>query len=56
MRVATMLRIENLHATVAGKPILNGLGLALDAGEIHLQGEGSPVQKLPGISLPGTVG
>ncbi|MEA3054248.1 MAG: Fe-S cluster assembly ATP-binding protein [Sphingomonadales bacterium] len=30
-----MLKIENLHATVAGKPILNGLSLALDAGEIH---------------------
>jgi len=30
-----MLRIENLHATVAGKPILNGLTLTLPAGEIH---------------------
>jgi Fe-S cluster assembly ATP-binding protein len=30
-----MLRIENLHATVAGKPILNGLTLAANAGEIH---------------------
>ncbi|HEX8574286.1 MAG TPA: Fe-S cluster assembly ATPase SufC [Allosphingosinicella sp.] len=30
-----MLRIENLHATVAGKPILKGLTLALNAGEVH---------------------
>jgi Fe-S cluster assembly ATP-binding protein len=30
-----MLRIENLHATVAGKPILKGLSLAVKAGEVH---------------------
>ena len=30
-----MLRIENLHATVAGKPILNGLSLHVPAGEVH---------------------
>ena len=30
-----MLRIENLHATVAGKPILNGLTLSVPAGEVH---------------------
>ncbi|MEG3154357.1 Fe-S cluster assembly ATPase SufC [Sphingomonas sp. RB1R13] len=30
-----MLKIENLHATVAGKPILNGLSLTVPAGEIH---------------------
>jgi Fe-S cluster assembly ATP-binding protein len=30
-----MLRIDNLHATVADKPILNGLSLTLNAGEIH---------------------
>ena len=30
-----MLRIENLHATVAGKPILNGLTLSIPAGEVH---------------------
>jgi Fe-S cluster assembly ATP-binding protein len=30
-----MLRVENLHATVAGKPILNGLTLALNPGEVH---------------------
>ena len=30
-----MLRIENLHATVADKPILNGLTLTVPTGEIH---------------------
>jgi len=30
-----VLRIENLHAEVDGKPILKGLSLALNAGEVH---------------------
>jgi len=30
-----MLKIENLHAEVDGKPILKGLSLSLNAGEIH---------------------
>ncbi|MBV8686058.1 MAG: Fe-S cluster assembly ATPase SufC [Alphaproteobacteria bacterium] len=30
-----MLNITNLHATVAGKPILKGLSLEVNAGEIH---------------------
>jgi Fe-S cluster assembly ATP-binding protein len=30
-----MLRIENLHATVDGKAILNGLSLEIGAGEVH---------------------
>ena len=30
-----MLRIENLHATVAEKPILKGLSLSVNAGEVH---------------------
>src|SRR6195952_2470388 len=30
-----MLQINNLHAEVDGKPILKGLTLALNAGEIH---------------------
>jgi Fe-S cluster assembly ATP-binding protein len=30
-----MLNIENLHATVGDKPILKGLSLTLNAGEIH---------------------
>ncbi|MFC7536147.1 Fe-S cluster assembly ATPase SufC [Sphingomonas sp. GCM10030256] len=30
-----MLQITNLHATVADKPILNGLSLTVPAGEVH---------------------
>jgi Fe-S cluster assembly ATP-binding protein len=30
-----MLTVTNLHATVAGKPILNGLTLSVPAGEVH---------------------
>ena len=30
-----MLQIDNLHATVAGKPILKGLSLTVNAGEVH---------------------
>jgi Fe-S cluster assembly ATP-binding protein len=30
-----MLKIENLHATVADKPILNGLSLTVPTGEVH---------------------
>ncbi len=30
-----MLKIENLHATVADRPILKGLNLTINAGEIH---------------------
>jgi len=30
-----MLEINNLHATVAGKPILNGVTLTVPTGEIH---------------------
>jgi Fe-S cluster assembly ATP-binding protein len=30
-----MLQINNLHATVADKPILKGLSLAINAGEVH---------------------
>ncbi|MEZ5689805.1 MAG: Fe-S cluster assembly ATPase SufC [Caenibius sp.] len=30
-----MLKIENLHATVADKPILKGLSLTIKAGQIH---------------------
>jgi Fe-S cluster assembly ATP-binding protein len=33
--VFAMLKIENLHATVAGKPILNGLSLTVPTGEVH---------------------
>ena len=30
-----MLEISNLHATVAGQPILNGVTLSVPAGEVH---------------------
>ena len=30
-----MLRIENLHAEIDGKQILNGLSLSVNAGEVH---------------------
>ena len=30
-----MLKIENLHVTVAGRPILKGLSLEMKAGEVH---------------------
>ena len=30
-----MLEITNLHATIGGTPILNGLTLAVNAGEVH---------------------
>jgi Fe-S cluster assembly ATP-binding protein len=31
----SMLDIRDLHATVAGKPILNGVSLSVPAGEVH---------------------
>ena len=31
----TMLTIKDLHATVAGKPILNGIDLEVRPGEVH---------------------
>ena len=30
-----MLKIDNLHAEIDGKPILKGLSLTVDAGEVH---------------------
>ena len=33
--MSTMLKITNLHATVAGSEILKGLNLEIKAGEIH---------------------
>ena len=54
-----MLQIHNLHATVGGKPILKGLSLAVNAGEIHaIMGPNGAVeaQKLLGLSLEGSVG
>ena len=33
--MSAMLKIENLHAEVDGKPILKGLSLTVNAGEVH---------------------
>ena len=33
--MAALLEIRDLHATVDGKPILNGLDLAIDTGQVH---------------------
>ena len=30
-----MLKIENFHAKIDGKPILKGLSLTVNAGEVH---------------------
>ena len=30
-----MLQIDNLHATVGGTPILDGLSLTVNAGQVH---------------------
>jgi Fe-S cluster assembly ATPase SufC len=54
-----MLRIDNLHATVAGKPILKGISLEGKAGEVLQQLPmefGVQAQKLLGIGLEGSVG
>jgi Fe-S cluster assembly ATP-binding protein len=57
-----MLKIENLHAKVDGKPILNGISLTLNAGEIHaiMGPNGSGNSRLhhgrPGFSFERSVG
>ena len=33
--MAPMLEIKNLHATVGGKTVLNGINLTVNAGEVH---------------------
>ena len=34
-KMTALLEIRNLHATVADKPILRGINLKIDAGEVH---------------------
>ena len=54
-----MLEITDLHATVADKPILNGVSLSLPAGGVLKQLPmefAVEAQKLLGISLEGSVG
>jgi Fe-S cluster assembly ATP-binding protein len=52
-----MLTIENLHATVADKPILKGLSLAIKAGEIHaIMGPNGAGKSTLGYTLSGRPG
>ncbi|WP_156679732.1 Fe-S cluster assembly ATPase SufC [Sphingomonas profundi] len=52
-----MLHIHNLHAEVDGKPILKGLSLAINAGEIHaIMGPNGAGKSTLGYTLSGRPG
>jgi Fe-S cluster assembly ATP-binding protein len=53
----TMLQITDLHAEVAGKPILKGLSLTVNAGEIHaIMGPNGAGKSTTGYVLGGRPG
>jgi len=53
----TMLTIDNLHATVADKPILKGLSLTVNAGEVHaIMGPNGAGKSTTGYVLGGRPG